>query len=266
MLDFVLILGPYLWLIVIINSPKPLWDIIESLDRPWRFLLTNIQFSDFAPVVMYALLILVPIHSLKIIHKKSLIRIAGLDVKWTYIVSNLAILIFLYCLSASARFFSEAIAPAIAEEVFFRLYLLGPYLKEDPPKNKGRFAVWLAFFASNITWIGLHFVDGFRYSNILERFLSSPSLGTLWNLCLTAFLLFIGGTLFSKAYEMTGTILSSIVTHTAWNIVAGNAERGGIVLLVGIALFALWTIIRARSKSTDEEKNSSSGNSEHVKV
>ena len=119
-LAVILTMEPYLWLVAIILAPRFLWGVLRNLDTPWGSFLGATEFLDFANAVTHILLVLVPILSLKLVHRRGLTKTVGLNVNWLYILSSLGFSLPLFYLSVARGSFDEVTLAPVLEETFFR--------------------------------------------------------------------------------------------------------------------------------------------------
>jgi membrane protease YdiL (CAAX protease family) len=218
---------PYLWLI-------PVAIIIRTAEGPvWGYV--GIPLS----------LIAISLLSLKVIHRESILRIAvdGTDhpigLKRAYLAISLLFLAIPICLTLAEAltepaFIYQVIGAPISEEMFVRMYLLGLYLKDKA--NDGRYKK-VAFLASNVAFVLIHFVPGATYAPLLARFLYEPSMGTLGTLSQYLLELCLGSILESYAYMITGNIFTSMSIHATAN---AKVFEGGAALPLIIAQFVIF--------------------------
>jgi len=249
-LSLFLLVEPYLWLIVVFALPRCLWDMM------W-YRLTNITFPQFSVIIVYSLLIIVPVLSLKAVHRKSLIRTSGLRSWWPYLFSSLAVLVTLAWLCLDQSSFDVVIFCPIAEESFFRMYLFGVYLDVDSPEAEIGSRELIAFLASNVAFVGYHYALNPIYGATLGRFLQNPSVSTLTTLGFEMFGLFSAGAFCSIAYLVTETVLSSISIHAMWNAYASPLEGKEVIPFIGIFLFVLWFYLCQRENRGTQAQSQS---------
>lgn len=256
-LTVILTMEPYLWLVAITLAPRFLWDVLRNLDTPWRFIFGSTEFPDFANAVTHILLALVPVLSLKLIHRRSLVKTAGLNVNWLYIVSSLGFSLPLFYLSVAHVSFDEVALAPILEETFFRTYLFWLYVEGDRDKGIARPMTAIAFLASNMAFVVVHFIPGVAGYSLVDRFLRWPSVETFMDLGAGALFFFIAGAISSAAYLLTGTVLSSIAAHAAWNAVYSRIIENELLLVpLFIVEFAIWYLIRKHTESACKQNKS----------
>jgi membrane protease YdiL (CAAX protease family) len=250
-LTAILTMEPYLWLVAIVLAPRFLWDILRNFDTPWSLIFGLTEFPDFANAVTHILLVLVPILSLKLVHRRSLTKTVGLNVDWLYIVSSLGFSLPLFYLSVAHGSFDEVTLAPVLEEMFFRTYLFWLYVEDNKGKGRARPMTAIAFLASNMAFVAVHFIPGVAGYSLVDRFLRWPSVETFMDLGAGALFFFIAGATFSVAYLLTGTVLSSIATHVTWNTFYSDVIESELILvLLFIVEFAVWYLIRTRTEST----------------
>ena len=250
-LAVILTMEPYLWLVAIILAPRFLWGVLRNLDTPWGSFLGATEFLDFANAVTHILLVLVPILSLKLVHRRGLTKTVGLNVNWLYILSSLGFSLPLFYLSVARGSFDEVTLAPVLEETFFRTYLFWLYVEDNNGKGRSRPTTAIAFLASNMAFVAVHFIPGVAGYSLVDRFLRWPSVETFVDLGAGALFFFIAGATFSAAYLLTGTVLSSIAVHATWNAFYSDVTESELILvLLFIVEFAVWYSIRTRTEST----------------
>lgn len=256
-LTAILTMEPYLWLVAIILAPRFLWDILRNFDTPWSFISGLTEFPDFANAVTHILLVFVPILSMKLVHRRSLTKTVGLNVNWLYVVSSLGFSLPLFYLSVVHGSFDEVTLAPVLEEMFFRTYLLWLYVEDNKGKGRARPMTAIAFLASNMAFVTVHFIPGVAGYSLVDRFLRWPSVDTFMDLGAGALFFFIAGAISSAAYLLTGTVLSSIAAHAAWNAVYSRIIENELLLVpLFIVEFAIWYLIRKHTESACKQNKS----------
>jgi len=238
-LALLLIVEPYVWLVVVVLAPRLLWDALS-----WSPVFGSIERIDFYNAVTHALLVIVPLFSVRIVHRRGLIEVAGLNVKWPYLLSSCVFLLPLFSLSLIRGSLDPVVFGPVCEEMFFRMYLFWLYARNEKFNRGGSLKVFLALVASDVAFTAVHFVPDTAGYYLLESFLEHPSLGA-FDLGYSVCRLFSAGALFSAAYLLTGTVLSSVSVHSTWNAFATYGQGYELFGLIAFMVeFLTWVWIR----------------------
>jgi len=211
----------------------------------------HVDYPGFARLLTYSLMVVVPALSLKLIHGMNPIETSGFNTERIFLYTSLAFLVAPFCFAFIMGMPIGDPTPVlwapIAEEWFFRLYLIGPYLMRDIREGKLRIRTISTFLVSSILFVALHFL------NLTDQFwleqLSIPGLMRRLYSGSEAVGLFVLSILATVAYYLTGTIVSSIALHSAFNFKSLGYDAVALIVTIDILTWYLLRRIRPRKES-----------------
>jgi len=230
------VLEPYVSYTLVVATSPLLW--------PWIFpyLSPDVSYPLFATVITRVLMILIPICSIGLVHRRSLAEAIGLEVGSIRLLLSLVFLSvpFLWSLLAQ-KGAMEVIVASVTEECFFRMYLFGIHMPKEAHKDVSVSRLAYASFVSIFLFVIGHFVD-MGDPNWLGKLLKSELFVRISTP--DALVLFIGAILLLLIYIFSGTILAAIAAHATWNAsIAGCPVLEGNGLIIIVLELCLWLLL-----------------------